>query len=499
MSPTAAPRPVVPAKDEQVRALCSDCHAYPPPDTFPKSKWYDEVHRCFQLFNQAHKTMPALSEWAVTEYYREHAPEALATLGPTPDSTPPVSFERLPLSGPEKGEPSAISNVRAVLLSDTARPDILACDMVWGFLWARKAGDTSDRMTKVADDLGRPAHMEVVDLDSDGLRDLLVADLGMPVPTDILRGRVLWLRARLLGGFETIELASQLGRVSDVRPADFDGDGDLDLVVAVSGWRNTGEILLLENQGKNDVGEPRFKSRTLDRRRGTINVPVADLDGDGRPDFVALISQESEAVVAFHNEGEGRFTPVTLFEADHPAFGSTSIDLADLDGDGDLDAVLANGDFYGSPLLRPYHGVSWLENKGWGGRFERHELGAMYGAHRARVVDLDGDGDLDVVACAFLGGAAYAAARQASQADAVVLFEQVGPGRFVRHALERVTADYPSFDVGDVDGDGRVDLVLGRFQEFRMLGDPWRLKDRTRTDIDPVVVWRNLGPGRHDE
>ncbi|MEJ7638220.1 MAG: VCBS repeat-containing protein [Singulisphaera sp.] len=38
-----------------------------------------------------------------------------------------------------------------------------------------------------------------------------------------------------------------------------------------------------------------------------MHVPVADLNGDGRPDFVALISQEHETVVAFLNAGNNRF------------------------------------------------------------------------------------------------------------------------------------------------------------------------------------------------
>ena len=54
--------------------------------------------------------------------------------------------------------------------------------------------------------------------------------------------------------------------------------------------------------------------------------------------------------------------------------------MIDMDGDGDLDCVLSNGDVYDSPLIKPYHGVSWLENKGLDHPFERHPIGPMYGA-----------------------------------------------------------------------------------------------------------------------
>src|SRR5206468_5346209 len=175
-------------------------------------------------------------------------------------------------------------------------------------------------------------------------------------------------------------------RVADVQAADFRGTGKLDLVVAAFGWNTTGEIYFLENQ-TTDWAHPKFVKRELDVRHGGIHVPVADLNGDGKPDFVALISQEHETVVAFVNEGGGQFRRQTLYSAPHPAWGSSGIQLVDLDGDGRLDVLMTNGDVLQPPyFVKPYHGVDWLQNQG-GLRFQRRHLADFPGAMRAVAAD----------------------------------------------------------------------------------------------------------------
>src|SRR5439155_3141903 len=151
-----------------------------------------------------------------------------------------------------------------------------------------------------------PAHAEVIDLDGDGNLDLIVACLGSFEPTDSRTGSVVWLRGSADGAFTAIPLLEGLGRVADVQAADFNRDGKLDLVVAVFGWRKTGEVLYLENR-TTDWSRPEFVPTPIDDRHGAIHVPVVDLNRDGRPDFVALISQEHETVVAYVNQGDGTF------------------------------------------------------------------------------------------------------------------------------------------------------------------------------------------------
>ncbi len=377
----AVPENMADLKDRVV-SFCGDCHGYPTADLFPKRNWDAEVRRGFDFYHKSDRKLDPPPVQDVISYYEAAAPDRLPLIPRTPDgSGPRRSLVRGEIAGPHPDEATAISHVALVHLTDPNRPDILACDMASGELLIHKAGRQDDPATVLASDLAHPAHAEVADLDHDGINDILVADLGVPIPSDDRLGRVLWLKGRKDGVYETRILLSRLGRVCDVQPADFDGDGDLDLVVAVFGWHVAGEILLLEQRRASD-GSVEFVRKRLDDRHGTIHVPIVDLNQDGRPDFVALIAQEFETVVAFLNEGRGKFAKRTLFSATNPAFGCSGLQMIDLDGDGDLDALLSNGDVYDSPLIKPYHGVSWLENQGPERQFIRHAIGAVYGAHR---------------------------------------------------------------------------------------------------------------------
>lgn len=476
----------------RVEVFCGACHAFPPPDSFPRANWDAEVRRGFDFYRKSDMKLDPPTIESVVTFYKSEAPETFAVIPPTkPDTGLKIGFKREDIPGPRPEEPTAISFVGLTNLSNLKTPDLLACDMASGELLIRSAKTPDGPATVLASDLAHPAHAEVADLDGDGIKDIIVSDLGVPMPSDERKGRVLWMKGKKEGGYETIVIASGLGRVCDAQPSDFDGDGDLDLVVAVFGWHRAGEIIILE-QKKTPSGPPDFVRRVIDDRHGTIHVPVVDLNGDGKPDFVAIITQEHEKVVAFLNEGGGKFAKKELFAAPHPAFGSSGIQMSDIDGDGDLDVVLSNGDVYDSPLLKPYHGVSWLENKGLDRPFERHALGPVYGSHRALAGDIDGDGDIDVVATSFLGEPFYGAMRKEVNADAVVIFEQVKRGEFVRHAIEHETCDYPTIVLGDVDGDGRMDIVAGRFRNFQFSqsGDPLS----PGVSNAPIVLWKNLGP-----
>ena len=151
-------------------------------------------------------------------------------------------------------------------------------------------------------------------------------------------------------------------------------------------------------------------------------------------DFVVLLAQEHETVLAYINKGSGDFSfdQKVIYAAPHPNWGSSGIQLVDLDKDGDLDVLLTHGDTFDDGIVKPYHGIQWLENTG-GYPFVEHTLAQMPGVHRAQAADLDGDGDLDIVACALLAGGSDV---DEKSLPALVWLEQTTRGTFVRHTIE---------------------------------------------------------------
>ncbi len=446
----------------RVAAFCGDCHAVPKAESFPRGAWDEEVNKGYQYYARSGRTDLEPPPIHLTKaYFRSLAPKRLnLDEGVQEVSARRQGFKTEEFFLAERSDlPPGVANLRWIRLEEDQTPVLIVCDMRTGSVTALDLGDRQSPPTLLAR-LNNPCHVEPCDLDQDGRIDLLVADLGSFYPHDHERGRVVWLRREgEQRSFEQIVLASGLGRVADVRPADFDADGQLDFIVAEFGHYRTGGIHLYRNVTAS--GErPRFQPEKLDHRPGTIHVPVLDLDHDGRPDFLALVSQEYECVDAFFRQGEPTFRRQTLWAAPDLAFGSSGIEPVDLDGDGDLDVLYSNGDAFDNSCLNASHGVQWLENQGEL-RFACHRLADLPGAYRALAGDLDRDGDQDVIVVAWLPSQLRTPAVSTSEFTSILYLEQTLPKQFVRHTLEHGNPYHATLELADFDGDGDLDFAVG--------------------------------------
>lgn len=371
-----------------------------------------------------------------------------------PSRFPPaaLSLEKTTIGPPAHHHP-LLTNVQILDFDGDGAADVLACDAQRaGVYWYRQTEAGHWQEIPLRDDwiYGPPAHASVVDLDQDGDADVLVAGLGSVWPTDERVGRVIWLENVGDFQFEPRVLLDDIRRVADVQAGDLDGDGDLDLAVAVFGFDH-GRLLWLEN-----MGEGRFRDHELMAAPGPIHVPLADYDADGDLDIVTIFTQEEEEVWAFENRGGGNFTPRLLYRTLNHDLGGAGLVRADLDQDGDADLLLSAGDnlelLYHYP--QPYHGCIWLENEGnWS--FTARELARFGGTYAADVGDLDADGDLDVVLVSMFNDWTRPGAAS------VAWLENDGRQQFRAWQVAEAPVSLCTVACGDLNGDGRADIVAG--------------------------------------
>lgn len=222
--------------------------------------------------------------------------------------------------------------------------------------------------------------VEVVDLDGDGDRDLLVAKSD---------GLDRYTNADGLGSFEPPH--SILSHPPDVRllvrAADMDGDGDPDLVVARD---KDSTLLLLPNLGGLGNFGPPQAIATLPARlqpAGFTALHLADLNGDALPEVLTLYGGHN-TVFRVANAG-GAFAPLDALPDLLTGPASGLFATGDLDGDGHTDLLLNDlaGRFVAGCNLAG-DGNSWSAVP---------LFTALNDAqHQAELLDMDGDGDLDI-------------------------------------------------------------------------------------------------------
>jgi hypothetical protein len=366
-----------------------------------------------------------------------------------------------------------VANVAIVDLDRDGRPDILAADAAANRIVWLQQQASGEFTERALADVPGPAHVAAVDIDKDTDLDILVASLGVLFPNNAPIGAVIVLENDGRQSFTARTIVDKIARVSDVEAGDLDGDGDLDLAVAQFGY-DQGETRWLENQGG-----WRFASHILQQLSGGINAVVADADADGDLDIVTLISQEWEEIYVFANDGRGAFSPTRIFGASNEDFGSSWISVVDLDRDGDADVLYSNGDAfdYAPPKGRGWNGIQWLENTGRLS-FAYHRIADFPGASSPQAADLDGDADLDIVVVSAYNDWAR------PEAQSLVWFQNDGRMHFTMRDLSNTPTHLLTLAVADVTGDARPDLVTGGGHMS------WPYDRMSR-----LLLWTNQWPG----
>jgi hypothetical protein len=437
---------------------CSICHPIPSPKSLPSSLWPIQLQSMKGIMetHKLHVSDHDLKIWM--DHYVLNSPEKLEELSYFKPSTP-QSWKFQPIGDPPKvdlrkapspqNRPPIITGVQKIDLFKTGQQGLLVCDgnrNQLTFLDFSKGV----RVEKVLASLPVPVKTVVYDHNGDGLLDISVACIGkLEKPDDSPVGSAYVLIQNKKKSFKVHRLIDGHPRIADAQPADVDGDGDLDHLLAIYGWRYSGQLAWMENQGKN-----KLELHTITSLNGCSDIIPMDLNGDKHQDFVALFSQQHELIIAYTSRGDGSFKEEKLFQARNPSFGSTRLKAVDLDQDGDKDLIFINGDGLDASGPKPYHGVQWLE-RSKKGNFIYHHITSFYGVYDIDWGDLDGDGDLDLVASS-----------QFNRWDdpkrfSLIWLENDGQQNFSPHGIAHRPSHLGTVCVVDVDLDGRPDIVAG--------------------------------------
>ncbi len=281
------------------------------------------------------------------------------------------------------------------------------------------------------------------DVDGDGDLDALIGNAGQS-------------RLHLndgTGGF--LDATAQIPAISaDTRAlalGDVDGDAALDAVLG-----NAGQSRLYLNDGAGVFRDATSQVPAISA--DTRALALGDLDGDG--DLDALIGDSGQQERLYLNGGAGVFADAS---AQFPASNddTRSLVLADVDGDGDLDAWAGNATFgLPSSAIRLYlnDGTATFV-------VASSQLPPTSGAtHALAPGDVDEDGDLDAFAGNGILGPLPGSAR-----DVLLLNDGSGAFSDATSLFPAIPDETRALALGDVDGDGDLDAVVGNYEQSSRL------------------------------
>lgn len=271
----------------------------------------------------------------------------------------------------------------------------------------------------------------VFDVNADGLEDIVTRD-----DRNSAWQRSFDLRVILSpGNFTDTPSVVELGTMPQnwLTPTDLDQDGDLDLVASSPG------IATYQN----------VDGRFVPWQAISQSAPffsVGDVDGDGDDDLLEL---STDALLVWRENVDGRFEPPVVVRIDEEVEIIGPNAMADLDRDGDLDAIYSFRD-----RNRPGASDGWLENLGiqqdGSPSFAKHELSGIRLGNR--VGDFDRDGDLDI--------------ELASESSPFLAWLENIDLRSNAWTVHEVDSIRSGYFWHDVDGDGDIDATANTRQRW---------------------------------
>lgn len=244
----------------------------------------------------------------------------------------------------EFSTPSEAKGVRFVDMDRDGRLDVMYTargsgykdDLTIGRLYIHRGLGNWKYGPAIESSAGKSAYsIDTADLNNDGFPDVVIPNEHDTSVTYFLNpGKTIFKRATPLAARQVRASPIPNKRshaINDVRAADFDGDGNQDLVTANLG---TSTISVFPGNGDGTFG----KDTLLDAGKNGAFLDIGDFDHDGDVDFVITHWTEDFASV-FLNVGDGRFTARQDYRT---GSGNYGVDVADLNGDGHLDILTAN-------------------------------------------------------------------------------------------------------------------------------------------------------------
>ena len=242
---------------------------------------------------------------------------------------------------------------------------------------------------------------------------------------------------------------TQLEYTNQCTVVDIDGDGDLDIVWANGqGYSTAGTALPVRVYVNNGAGT--FADETSTRAAGITGwfrgVEAGDVDKDGDWDLV-LANDFNNRPKLLINNGSGTFSDQTTTRLPNITMSSARAQFGDVDNDGDVDLVFCNNGTTrfgsGQPRLFLNNGAGVFADA-----TSNLPTGTVAEQMDVLFFDCDNDLDLDI----FL-------ATRASTPNQSRLWKNDGAGRFaLQGGVPNDSTSY-SYDAGDIDGDGDLDLI----------------------------------------